>query len=66
MATNLHLEEKLLLEVLRLSGKGTKREAVNEALLEYVQRHRQKEIIRVFGKIVFDADYDYKIERHKR
>lgn len=66
MATNLNIDEHLLSEALRLSGKRTKRETVNEALLEYIQRRKQKEIVSLFGKIDFEAGYNHKKLRKTR
>jgi hypothetical protein len=32
-------------------------------LKEFIQRHKQKEILKYFGRIDFNADYDYKKSR---
>ena len=66
MATNLNIDEDLLIEAQRLGNKKTKRETVNEALEEYIQRRKQKEILKVFGKVDLDLDYEYKKERRNR
>ena len=66
MATNLNINEDLLAEAQRLGQKKTKRETVDEALQEYIQRRKQKEILQVFGKVDFDSKYDYKKLRRKR
>ncbi len=63
MATNIELNEKLLSKAMRLGGMKTKKEAVNQALAEYVQRREQLKIIDLFGTVEFDADYDYKKQR---
>jgi Arc/MetJ family transcription regulator len=60
VATNLNIDEALLAEVLLLSGKKTKLEAVHEALAEYIQKRKQKQILELFGKLDFDPKYDYK------
>jgi Arc/MetJ family transcription regulator len=39
--TNLALDEKLLEEALQLGGHSTRRDTVNEALLEYIQRRKR-------------------------
>jgi hypothetical protein len=44
----------------------TKKEAVNEALTEYVQRREQLEITELFGKVEFDETFDYKAQRKIR
>ena len=66
MPTNLAIEDKLLNEALRISGHRTKRETVNEALREYVQRRKQREILKLFGKVDFVPGWDYKAGRRKR
>ena len=65
MPTNLNLDDALLNEAVRLSGKRTKRDTVNAALLEYVSRLKQRRIL-VFGKLEWDARFDYKKERERR
>ncbi len=57
---------KLLEEALRVSGLKTKKNTVNEALREFIQRRKQKDIISLFGKIEMDESYDYKRERLRR
>ncbi len=56
--TNLHIDDKLLAEALRLGGHRTKREAVNEALKEYVRHREQRKIIELFGTLEDDAFWD--------
>ncbi len=60
MATNLAINDSLLQEALEISGLKTKKDTVNLALKEFVDRRKQLEIIRLFGKMDSDADYDYK------
>ena len=51
---------------MELGGHKTTKEAVNEALMEYVRSRRQRRILGLFGQIDYDADYDYKAERRAR
>lgn len=60
MATNLSIDTKLLDEALLVGGLATKKDTVNQALMEFVQRRKQKEIAALFGTLPQDADYDYK------
>ena len=60
MATNLAIDDALLHEALELSGLKTKKETVNLALKEFVNRRKQSEILEIFGKMDPDTDYDYK------
>jgi Arc/MetJ family transcription regulator len=66
MATNLGIDEHLLSEALKLSGKKTKREAVNLALEEFISRRKQLNVLKLFGTIDFDQNYDYKKERSRK
>ncbi len=65
MATNLALDPKLLNQVLELSGEPTKRAAVTLALKEFIARREQKKITELFGKLDWDASFDYKAERSR-
>lgn len=66
MATNLKIDDKLLNEVLHLGQFKSKREAVNQALADFIQHHRQAEILRWEGKVDFFEDYDHKKLRKAR
>lgn len=65
MATNLAIDERLLNEALRVGGQRTKKSTVTQALQEYVQRRKQARILDLFGKVDFDAKYDYKQQRRR-
>ncbi len=65
MATNLAIDDKLLREALEISGLKTKKDTVNLALREFVDRHKQIEILKIFGKMDPDPDYDYKKRRFR-
>jgi Arc/MetJ family transcription regulator len=66
MATNLAIDEKLLEEALKIGGFRTKKETVNVALREFINRRKRKKILEIFGKIEMIQGYDYKKERKKR
>ena len=65
MATNLALDPKLLEQVLELSGEPTKKAAVTLALKEFIGRREQKKLAELFGKLEWDASFDYKAERSR-
>ena len=65
MATNLMIDTELLNEALEIGGHRTKRDTVNEALREYVNKRRASEVLSLFGTIDYDADYDYKESRNR-
>jgi Arc/MetJ family transcription regulator len=66
MATNIELDEALMRKAMRMSGARTKREAVHEALAEYVARREQSKILSLFGTVDYDPGYDYKAQRKVR
>lgn len=66
MATNLAIDDRLILEAQKIGNHRTKKSAVTEALKEYIQRRKQLEIIKLFGKIDYDKDYDYKAQRIRK
>jgi len=66
MATNLALDDKLIVEAQRTGKHKTKKEAVNAALAEYVRRRKQLDILKLFGTIDYDPSYDYKAERRRK
>ena len=63
MATNIELNEPLLSKAMRLGGMKTKKEAVNQALLEYVQRREQLKVLDFFGQVDMSPEFDYKKQR---
>lgn len=65
MATNLALDPDLLDRVLTVSGEPTKKAAVTLALKEFIARREQRRVSELFGKLEWDATYDYKAERSR-
>jgi hypothetical protein len=66
VATNLALDDGLIEEARKIGGHKTKKEAVTAALDEYIKRRRQLEVIKHFGTVDFDPEYDYKAERKRK
>ena len=66
MPTNLDIDDSLIEKARKLGGHKTKKEAVNAALDAYIRRHKQLDVIKLFGTIDYDESYDYKRERNKR
>ncbi len=60
MATNLSIDPELLEEALKIGDFSTKKDTVNQALKEFIQKRKQQEIIELFGNFLCDEDYDYK------
>ena len=65
MATNLAIDDKLILQALKVGHHKTKKEAVNTALREYISHKKQAEVIDMFGTVDFDEKYDYKAARKR-
>jgi len=66
MVTNLALDSKLLIEAQKIGGFKTKKDTVNTALLEFIQRHKQLKIISLFGKMDYDSNYNYIKGRNRK
>ena len=56
--THLDLDKHLLMEAMRRGGHGTKRAAVNDALAEYVNRRRRRELLALRGQIRWCGDLE--------
>ena len=63
MATNLAIDDSLIAQAQQLGKHKTKKAVVTEALQEYIQRRKQKNILKLFNKIEYEKDYDYKAQR---
>jgi len=63
MPTNLAIDDKLIEEARLVGMHRTKKAVVTEALLEYIQRRKQVKIIKLFGTINYEPNYNYKEQR---
>ena len=52
MATNLAIDDNLIDEARKLGGQRTKKAVVTEALTEYIQRHKQIEILNFLERLI--------------
>jgi len=66
MATNLAIDNDLLNKALEVGGFRSKKDTVNAALEEFIRRRKSEDIINLFGKIEYSADYDYKTMRTRK
>ena len=66
MATNLTIDDSLLSRALEISGLRTKKDTVNLALKEFIQKRQQQEITELFGSIDYADNYDYKKLRNRK
>ena len=63
--TTVLLDDSLVEEARSLGNHPSAAEAATAALRDYIARRRQGAILDMFGKIEFDAEYDYKRERRR-
>ena len=59
MRTNIVLDDKLVQEAFKYTRAKTKRELVDQALREFVENHRRRNLMDLFGQGGIRADYDY-------
>ena len=63
MATNLALDDSVIIQAQKIGHHRTKKEAVMVALREYISHKKQQKILSLFGKIDFNEKYNYKKAR---
>ena len=63
MATNLQLDDTLIARAVELGKHRTKKAAVTQALVDYIQHLEQEEIFSLFGSVEYDPAYDHKKQR---
>jgi Arc/MetJ family transcription regulator len=66
MATNLAIDDNLLTSALNIGGLKTKRETVNLALEEFIQRRKRQEARALFGQIDFNKEWNPRKIRGKK
>jgi len=65
MATNLQIDDSLILKAVNLGRHKTKKAAVTKALIEYIDHLEQEKIFAMFGTVDYDPEYDYKKQRSR-
>ena len=63
MTTNLKVDYKLKNEAVKVGRHKTQQAAVKKALEEYILRKKQSEVVKLFNKIEYEKDYNYKKQR---
>lgn len=66
MPTNLAIDDRLIAEAQKVGHHRTKKEAVTAALDEYIRKRKKLDVLEMFGKIDYDEDYNYKLERDRK
>jgi hypothetical protein len=64
MATNLALDDQLIEEARQLGGQRTKKDVVTQALVEYIQRRKQLQVLALFGTVDYAQGVDAKAQRN--
>jgi Arc/MetJ family transcription regulator len=65
MATNLAIDDSLLNKALKIGGRKTKKDTVNEALREFIVRREQQKVLDLFGTVDYFEDYEPKRARKR-
>lgn len=65
MATNLDIDDNLISRAAELGNHRTKKAAVTEALIQYIQHLEQQEILSMFGSVVYEPGHDHKKQRRR-
>ena len=63
MVINLALDDSLIEEARQLGGQHTQKDVVIQALVEYIQRRKQRKLLDMFGAVDFEDDFDAKVQR---
>ena len=65
MASNLAIDDSLLNEAKKIGHFRTKKETVNSALQEFIERRKQLLILELENSIDYDKNYSYKNQRNR-
>jgi Bacterial antitoxin of type II TA system, VapB len=60
VATNLQIDDSLITKAIKLGKHKTKKAAVTQALIDYIQHLEQEKIFSMFGTVDHDPEYDYR------
>lgn len=66
MRTNIDIDNDLIQRAMELSGLTTKKEVVNQALLDFVANRTRRDLLEIQGRIQLSDGYDYKRLREGR
>lgn len=56
LRTNIELDEALVKEAMKLTGKKTKKEVVNYALQELVSKKKRQKLLELAGKVKWEGN----------
>ena len=60
MRTNIVLDNKIVEEAFKYSRSKTKKDLIMEALVEFVESKKRKNLLELKGRIKFSENYDHK------
>lgn len=60
MRTNVDLDDELMSQAFRYTDVKTKKDLIHQALREFVERHRRRDLRELPGTVSLRPDYDYK------
>lgn len=63
MRTNIEIDDTLMQQAIRISGLKTKKDVVEQAMIEFVERRTRKDLSELRGMIQFADNYDYRAAR---
>ena len=66
MRTTIDVDDRLLAQVLEITGESSKSKAVNRALEDYVRQERVKGLLALRGKLDLDLDDWYELRHMER
>ena len=66
MRTTIDVDDRLLAQVLEITGESSKSKAVNRALEDYVRQERVKGLLALRGKLDLDLDNWYELRHMER
>lgn len=66
MATNLQIDDQLIKKAVELGRHRTGKEAVTQALVEYIRHLEQERILSLFGSIAQHGSLHYLLKDHPR
>ena len=65
MATNLAIDDELLLAAQEIGQQPSKKSTVTKALEEYIARRKRLKALDMFGKLELNPRFDYKKDRKR-
>ncbi len=66
MRTNIELSDALVAEAFKYSLARTKKDLVHEALREFVENRKRRDLLELKGRIAFAEGYDHKRMRQAK